>query len=244
VREAAARAQCSNNLKQLVLALHNYSDRNDALPCGTMPQPSLTPDERLSWLVALLPYLEQADLYNRFDETSGWASEHNRSASARPVKCFICPSQPMPGSSDAWPLSSYVGIAGVGADAASLPLKDARCGVFGYERRTTMKDIKDGTSCTLCILETCSDNGQWAAGGRATVRPLDPEQQPYIGENRPFGMEHRQPILGSLAFSRMPELANAAMLDGSVRILNASISAQTLEAMSTIAGNDKIGFDF
>lgn len=244
MREAAARAQCSNNLKQIVLALHNYSDENGELPRGTMSQPSLTPDERLSWLVALLPYLEQPTVYQGFDQKTGWASEQNRSVSARPVKNFICPSQPIQGPIDSWSFSSYVGIAGVGADAASLPLEDARCGVFGYQRRTTMKDIKDGASETLCILETHSDNGHWAAGGRATVRPLDPAQQPYIGENRPFGMEHRQPFLGSLAFSRMPELANAAMLDCSVRRLDASISSQTLEALSTIAGKEAMGSDF
>jgi hypothetical protein len=244
VREAAARAQCTNNLKQLVLALHNYSDQNDALPCGTMAQPSLTPDERLSWLVALLPYLEQPTLYERFDQKTGWASEQNQSVSAQPVKSFICPSQPIAGSRDSWPCSSYVGISGVGAEAASLPLKDAHCGVFGYERRTTMKDIKDGKSNILCILETRLDNGHWSAGGPATVRPIDPDQQPYIGVNRPFGMEHRQPFLGSLAFSRMPEMANAALLDGSVRILAASIDPRTLESLATIAGDEALEADF
>jgi hypothetical protein len=230
-------------LKQIILALHNYSDRNHALPCGTVVQSSLPPEERLSWLVSLLPYLEQPTLYKGFDLTSGWESEHNRKLSELPVKPCICPSQPIQGSRDCWPLSSYVGIAGIGADATMLPCKNRRCGVFGYDRRITMNDVEDGISNTLCMLETRVNNGHWAAGGGATVRPLDPAQKPYVGETRPFGMEHRQPFLGSFKFARMPEMVNAAMLDGSVRTLTASISSQTLEGLATIAGNEPIPAD-
>jgi hypothetical protein len=234
-----------NDLKQLGLAVNNYCGTyNGALPCGTIRQPSLTPDERLSWLVALLPFVERQQLYEQFDRDSGWASEHNQRPSATMVKTFVCPSQPMQTPLESWTFSSYVGIAGVGPDAASLPLEDRRCGVFGHERRITLKDIKDGTSFTLCILETTRDNGPWAAGGRATVRAVDPAQQPYVGEGRPFGTVHRQPFLSSFQFSSLPALANAAMLDGSVRILDSSISSRTLEALSTIAGSEEIGSDF
>src|SRR5262249_22918673 len=189
------------------------------------------------------PFIEQQSLSSRFDRSSGWDSEHNRGPSATAVKIFMCPSQPMQ-TPESWTFSSYVGIAGVGADAASLPMEDKRCGVFGYERRIILKDVKDGTSVTLCIVETTRDNGRWAAGGRSTVRAFDPQQQPYLGEGRPFGTVHRQPFVSSFQFSRLPALGNAAMLDGSVHILNCSIRSQTLEALATIAGSEEISPDF
>jgi hypothetical protein len=64
VRRAAARSQCANNLKQIALGLHNYADTNPggyraALPAGTVPNAALRPEQRLSWVVALLPFVEQ-----------------------------------------------------------------------------------------------------------------------------------------------------------------------------------------
>ena len=70
VREASARMGCSNNLKQLMLAMHNYHDAqpragtpSDGVPVGAFPAgcvgPGSVPDERLSWMVPLLPYLEE-----------------------------------------------------------------------------------------------------------------------------------------------------------------------------------------
>lgn len=76
------------------------------------------------------------------------------------------------------------------------------------------------------------------------MRPLDPERQPHIGENRPFSIDHRQPFVGLIHFTRPPLLTNAAMLDGSVRTLEASINPRILEALATIAGSEHIPDDF
>src|SRR5258707_3617923 len=59
-REAAARIQCANNLKQLGLALHNYHDSNDVFPPGVS---SKSPAFRMTWLARLLPYIEQEPLW-------------------------------------------------------------------------------------------------------------------------------------------------------------------------------------
>lgn len=58
VREAAARANCMNNLKQIALAAHNYAYTDGYLPTGTIPNERLEPHERISWIATLLPYIE------------------------------------------------------------------------------------------------------------------------------------------------------------------------------------------
>src|ERR1700736_512114 len=60
VREAANRAQCTNNLKQISLALHNYHDANGSFPPGAVP--NFAP-----WTVYILPFLEQDNLYKGYD---------------------------------------------------------------------------------------------------------------------------------------------------------------------------------
>jgi hypothetical protein len=165
--------QCQNNLKQIALAVHNYHDAFSALPAGTLANPSLVPDERLSWLVDLLPYLEQGNLSRKFDRDAGWDSETNREAVSVRVRVFLCPAHPGKESEKEPGRTGYVGIAGVGADAAALPPEDRLCGAFGYERRVSLADIKDGTANTLLAVETTSANGPWAAGRCGALTPPD-----------------------------------------------------------------------
>ena len=90
VREAAARSQCQNNLKQIGLALHNYHDANQHLP-GNL-RPPTTNTVRVRWVTYLLPYYEQDNLYRRFRlDLPCWAPENAEPARAR-VKLFLCPS--------------------------------------------------------------------------------------------------------------------------------------------------------
>src|SRR6266404_3862388 len=66
VREAAARAQCSNNLKQIGLACHMYQDTRKKLPMGwvTSPSGTIAPSPGWSWATIIMPYIEQGTLYN------------------------------------------------------------------------------------------------------------------------------------------------------------------------------------
>jgi len=230
--------QCQNNLKQIALAVHNYHDQYSALPAGTLANSSLVPDERLSWLVNLLPHLEQDNLYRKLDRGTGWDSEANREAGSVRVKVFLCPAHPGKKSEERPARTGYVGIAGVGAGAAALPPEDRLCGAFGYDRRVGLADIKDGTSNTLLAVETTAVNGPWAAGGPATVRGVDPGQQPYIAANGPFGLVHRDPLLWQM--TPLPALANAALADASVRAINGTVSPRIFEALATIAGGEEI----
>lgn len=68
-REAARRTQCRNNLKQLGLALHNYHDQHNVFPTGSAGSYTTggTVDRRSSWALSLLPFVDQANFYNKFN---------------------------------------------------------------------------------------------------------------------------------------------------------------------------------
>jgi prepilin-type N-terminal cleavage/methylation domain-containing protein/prepilin-type processing-associated H-X9-DG protein len=93
-REAARRTQCKNNLKQVVLAMHNYHDVNQCLPAG---QFSATP--KYGHMVTLLPYIEQGNLANKFvvSAPGGFADPVNQPVANTPVGLIRCPSNPVPG---------------------------------------------------------------------------------------------------------------------------------------------------
>ena len=251
-RHTANRIACHNNLRQIGVALHNYHDTKGRLPSGTKPADVLAPEQRLSWQFELVPYIEawMDPAWQRAHKSSRWDIEENRQVVSMPIRIYLCPSnanQATPGSPG---LAHYVGVAGVGEDAALLPRDDARAGVFGYENcpgqhswasmGVRMEDIKDGLTSTMMVVETTWQNGPWAAGGPATVRGLDPERQPYLGENCQFGGLHRAAAAESSWFSH-PQVTNILFADASVRFVTSAIEPRIFEAMATIAGGEEIG---
>lgn len=88
-RNAAARMQSTNNLKQIGLAMHNYHDTHGSFP------PAAICDKKgkklLSWRVAILPFIEQDNLYKQFKLDEPWDSEHNKPLGEVAVKAFVDP---------------------------------------------------------------------------------------------------------------------------------------------------------
>jgi len=239
VREPAARAKCMNNLKQLALAFQNFqttgsadaastgsSDASDAavLPPGCIGA-GASPEERLSWIVTLLPYLEQDSLYRQFDFEKGYGE--NATAGRTRITTFICPESPVAALQD--PVTNYVALSGIGLDAARRPAGARGNGFMGYDRLTSWPMIEDGTSNTVALMETRSGLGPWARGGTSNLRGFDPADVPIGGNQRPFGW-HRDGM-------------NAAMADGSVRFICASIDPMKLAAAITIAGGEPVDLD-
>ncbi len=252
VREAAAQMKCASHSKQWALALHNAADtfpveRNEkggsAFPSGTISNADLPPEQRLSWFVSVLPYVDHNNALQQFDLTRGADDPRNQSAIAYRFPQLICPSSgEYDRSSRAWrstvPLTHYVGVAGVGADAATLPLGHPGTGIFGYDRRTVLRgDIPDGMSNTLLLIETSQNPGHWAFGGPATVRGFLPESAPYLGDGRPFGGWHGDYTVWS---SKKSHYCIVAMADGSVRSLFNTIAPEVLEALATVAGKEEL----
>src|SRR3954468_7057678 len=124
-RESARRSQCVNNLKQLVLGIHNHHDTIRRLPPGgAMDQPPFGTDLPTgsnrwgsSWMVYILPYIEQQSLYQQWQFTgqSGAFNANNNAAAKGFVnKGFLCPSSPMPSfpapSQPGAAMANYVGV--------------------------------------------------------------------------------------------------------------------------------------
>jgi len=191
VREAAARLQCKNNLKQIGLALHNYHDAELSFPPGYIafgPYYDGATDTApgWGWAAFILPYLEQDNLYRQIN--FGQPIQSSPAAQVV-VKLYWCPSEPtVPGAfpvPDAFgsPLvlaapSSYAAC--VGGDESGTT--DATgLGVFYRNSRTRITDITDGTSNTILIGEKAwsNANGIWAGavpGGVIRRGPYNPCQ--------------------------------------------------------------------
>jgi prepilin-type N-terminal cleavage/methylation domain-containing protein len=240
VRGAAERTQCQYNLKQLMMALHNFESTGRPTPYPSTGQPDApvarsfpsgcfgpgkTPEERLSWMVALLPYLEQQPLFNQFDVAKGYAG--NLPSTQTRIPIFLCPAANQAEAVDA--VTHYVAMSGIGHDAAGQPAGARGNGFMGYDRLTSLAMIPDGTSNTIALMETRFGLGPWARGGASNVRGFDPADVPLHGDQRPFG-GHADGM-------------HAAMADGSIRFLRATIEPTKLAAAITIAGGEPFDLD-
>lgn len=154
-REAARRMQCSNNLKQLGLALHNYHDANKRFPFGsggTTP-PSGSPG--YSAVSLMLPYIEQTPLYNTIDFRRPLNDALNTAARLQVVPAFLCPSDrpnPQPQSGGA---INYMGNKG----SNHLWSDPNQSGIFPHFRSIKFSDITDGTSNTAAFSERLISDG-------------------------------------------------------------------------------------
>jgi hypothetical protein len=231
---------CTNNLRQLGIAFANYEETYHRFPPATIPNAALPPERRLSWVVETMPFVEQLGLL--IDRTKAWDAEENYEpkwigiGESTPeilgeLKVMLCPANPDHGSGGMPSWTHYVGMAGIGPEAADRPVYDPLIGVFGYDRQTRSEDLRQ-RSTTLVILETATDNGPWTAGGPATLRGLEPGKPPYLGPDGQFSSLHR------------PHVTHAVFADGAVRALAASMSPSALEALATVTGGEVVADDF
>ena len=134
-RQAATRMQCTNNIKQIGLALHNYHDAHWVLP------PVMTADANgkplHSWRVLLLPFIEQQALYEQIRLNEPWDSEHNKQFHNRVPSIYQCPSA----KGDMTGMTSYSVVVG------------KECLFNEPNAKKTFAAIADGTSNTIAIVE-------------------------------------------------------------------------------------------
>ncbi|HID23337.1 MAG TPA: DUF1559 domain-containing protein [Planctomycetaceae bacterium] len=191
-REAARRTECRNKMKQIGLALHNYYDVYKTFPpqavWGYPNQPSyqvgsLPAPFHHTWCTFILPYIDQAPLYQQID--------FNLPAWGQPivgtrVEAFHCPSDggglDNPADTDGIEYTNYPGCAGYHWWYPTGRGRGLWDGVFNYVRAIKMADIRDGTSNTAMVIERYSrgyDSGQNPPNRRVRVNG--------VGRPRPFG---------------------------------------------------------
>jgi len=157
VREAAARAKCSNNLKQLALALHSYHDVNERFP-GYYPNSLLATDHRrysTNWTFELLPYIEQDNVY-KLPFTN--RVEFQTQIRPRVIPTYYCPSVPYPqvhtsssGVQNA--MTNYMGVVGRQRHEWNTVGDLGLIGVYPSTNKVKMTSISDGTSNTIAFAE-------------------------------------------------------------------------------------------
>lgn len=150
VRESAARARCTNHLKQIGLALHNHHSAH-----GTFP--SARDAMGYSVFVQMLPYIEQENIYRSFDMTLSPSDSSNAAVRANPISIYLCPSDPMVNLPAGTPGINYRMNSGVSivnsyptSANASMPPPD---GGFWDTNTYRVGDMLDGTSNTAAFSE-------------------------------------------------------------------------------------------
>jgi len=269
VREAAARAQSQNNLKQIVLALHNYHDANALMPSGN-------DDNNFSASAKLLPYIEQNNLYKLIDFKKSIDDKDNANARKAILKVFLTPNDPVMAVTADFGATNYLFSAGT---KHALADND---GVFYQNSRTRFADVQDGLSNTIVVIDTLKGDGQTKAvdvrrqhvvykaealkGLTDKSGIQDFMESKHIAGNRGASWMDGRFLQGTFNAARKPNderpdvdcagrgglfgprtLANSlqvGMGDGSVRALDLKISDVTWKAAITRAGGEALGNDF
>jgi prepilin-type processing-associated H-X9-DG protein len=222
INAAAVRIQCTNNLRQLGLAVLNYADTNSKkFPLAGMQNANLPPEKRLSWLVSIVPYIMSTDLYTRLDREKGWDADENHYTGLTGMRVFLCPGHPPRTPTSTLAPTDFVGISGIGADAVDLPEGDPQAGFFGYERQLSLAGLPRSAGTLMAITETSRASGAWTAAGPPTVRGLVDGASPYLGRDGQFGGIHNQGL-------------NIAFADASVRFVKNSIDPTVFESLARI----------
>ncbi|QDT41582.1 putative major pilin subunit [Gimesia alba] len=185
-REAARRSTCKNSLKQMGIALHNYHDTHRTFPpgavfygTGSAPANGRSADWGTTWVVQILPFMDQAPLYNKYN-MSLKARSANASAADSPLRTKLtllrCPSQPgvdrflLTQDFTGFSKITYAGSVGSGSTLDIADFNDnSRRGIFSAiaQNGAKIRDITDGTTNVIMASEivtgtnTGDDKGAW-----------------------------------------------------------------------------------
>jgi prepilin-type N-terminal cleavage/methylation domain-containing protein/prepilin-type processing-associated H-X9-DG protein len=260
-REAARRMQCTNHLKQMGLAMHNYAGSHS----GHFP-PGSTGIKRHGLFTYMLPYLEHQSLYDQLDVDCKVYDTHNEPQRSKIVSPYLCPSWPhmaVCDSSYPYPgaLTTYQGNAG--AYPTVQPLEKSavggdipRNGMFGWAFVRSIAQVTDGLSNTWAMgefvhIDPYPSSVEWWSKPPGAVRPWVLGGSPDIGlyaskalvcaintkvRRDTDGVKYNHLPMGSFH----PGGANFLKGDGSVAFVSETILLATYLQLATVAGGEAV----
>jgi prepilin-type N-terminal cleavage/methylation domain-containing protein len=266
VREAAAKMQCGNNLKQLGLAVMNHESTFGVLPHGAEgwwnPPDYLSPGnpetldkQRAGWGFQILPYIEQDNVHRGGGGTTIAQCQIN--AIGAPIKTFACPSRTArqrvfstgawygPSGNYAHAMTDYAGNGGLMSNNTSGAIV---YNPYGSKNAPTLVSFKDGTSNTMLIGEKAMDpnnltgfqsddnEGYTSGWDHDTIRWTNLLPKPDA-DFKGYGWGEQR--FGSSHIGGF----QAVLADGSVRFVSFSVSLSSFSAFGTRKGGDMLGPD-
>jgi prepilin-type N-terminal cleavage/methylation domain-containing protein/prepilin-type processing-associated H-X9-DG protein len=264
-REAARRTQCINNLVQIGVAINNYESAFEMFPPGvvnpTGPIVNVPKGYHVSWMVQILPYMEQTNTFKKVDFSTGVYSPTNDTVRLHLIHVYLCPSDSGPRSTTSAAENNYAAC----YNDVEAPIDVKNTGVFYLNSSTRYEQITDGSSNTFFVGEkllASSDLG-WMSGTRATLRNTDsPPTGGRFGGTPPpnFGTvidadgneqaaatpEPGQPdprlLVGGFS-SRHSGGSNFLFGDGSVKFIKGSIRAGVYKHLGNRSDGEMISAD-
>ncbi len=241
-REAARRTNCVNNEVQLALAIHSYEFHFETLPPGvTNPTGPIRNEPQglaISWIVKVLPYMEENTLFKHFDMALGAYAPANAKVRSTGISTIQCPSEgnEFYDSDHKVANGSYVGC----HNDVEAPIDKDNHGVLFLNSKIRYSEIEDGSSKTLLLSEARLSNDElgWVSGTRATLRNTGtkPNAGPTPDEIPEADKEEKVNSLEVGGFSsRHPGGVNTAFADGSVHFISNDIDPQTFQQLGNRA---------
>jgi len=270
-REAARRMSCSNNIRQLGLAAHNYESAFRSFPSGGQgtnfaKSPAGTTFGKHSFFTGALPYIEQANTYQRIDQRFAYNEiAGNIEAAKQGISIFVCPSngwRPAPTDSDAFGCTDYAPTYYVDLDPITgLQDKFLRAEGLLTDKFRRHGQVTDGLSNTILVAEDAGRDERMRPG-HVYIDPVDSEVRRFwrwsepdcsIGvsktinnnnspsggpDNCPWNLNNCGPF--EEIFSFHPGGAHVVMGDNSVHFLSESTAAAPLRSMVTPNGGEVV----
>lgn len=255
-REAARRMSCSNNLKQLGLALHNYHDTNLSFPFGSRQTATPSKTDMVGWHVSILPFVEQTALFANFDTNLNWNEAPNEQYGRIRMNMYLCPSGAKVKADDnaVYFTTHYYGMmgpTGTNPQTATTYLENtggshggmSQAGIFYHNDVRNFSSVTDGTSNTFAFGEISWSDRRglvtryrvWSRGGRASdfmapcknlANQINSDQTSLFNDMS-YGSNH-------------PNGCMFGMVDGSVKFVAQTTAYNVLLSSASMNGGESL----
>jgi len=269
VRAAAARIQCSNNMKQVGLAMHNYLDTYGTFPPAQVINPTH------SWGVVILPYVEQDNLHRTYRLDLNWNHANNQPAIRTPLAVLRCPATPERADRldqiSASVLAATTDYAPPASVAATViqggfmpPVSDLKGVIVQNGPPSTPADVTDGLAYSVLVVEDAGRPAHWIRSGRGPASNVPGGGNASVVNGRVTGAGWADPANSiplhgfttdglhapgpcpinctnnNEAFAFHAGGMNAAFADGSVRFMRDTVNIRVYAAVITRAGGEVV----